>query len=61
VRDRDTVDSELRLLAAERRTIREQGIEPSSRPRSTECRAGDARQRPRDRKGDALAEVSRRG
>jgi hypothetical protein len=31
VRDLDTIDSELRLLAAVRRTIREQVIEPSSR------------------------------
>jgi hypothetical protein len=29
--DPDTIDSELRLLAAVRRTIREQGVEPSSR------------------------------
>jgi hypothetical protein len=31
MRDRDTVDAELRLLAAVRRSIREQGCEPSSR------------------------------
>ena len=31
MRDRDTIDAELRLLAAVRRSIREQGGEPSSR------------------------------
>jgi hypothetical protein len=31
MRDRETIDSELRLLAAERRSIRERGGEPSSR------------------------------
>jgi hypothetical protein len=31
MRDLDTIDSELRLLAAVRRTIRENGGEPSSR------------------------------
>jgi hypothetical protein len=31
MRDLDTIDSELRLITAVRRTIREQGIEPSSR------------------------------
>jgi len=31
VRDLDTIDSELRLITAVRRTIREQGVEPSSR------------------------------
>jgi hypothetical protein len=31
VRDLDTIDSELRLLAAVRRSIREHGVEPSSR------------------------------
>jgi len=31
VRDRETIDSELRLLAAVRRSIREHGGEPSSR------------------------------
>ncbi len=31
MRDLDTVDSELRLLAAVRRSIREHGGEPSSR------------------------------
>jgi hypothetical protein len=31
IRDLDTIDSELRLLAAVRRTIREHGGEPSSR------------------------------
>ena len=31
MRDRDTVDAELRLLAAVRAAIREQGGEPSSR------------------------------
>jgi hypothetical protein len=31
MRDRDATDSELRLLAAVRRSIREQGDEPSSR------------------------------
>jgi hypothetical protein len=31
MRDLDTVDSELRLLAAMRRSIREHGGEPSSR------------------------------
>ena len=31
VRDLDTVDFELRLLAAVRRSIREHGVEPSSR------------------------------
>jgi len=31
VRDLDTIDSELRLLAAVRRSIREHGGEPSSR------------------------------
>ena len=36
MRDRATIDSELRLLAAERRSIREQVGEPSSR-RSTSC------------------------
>ena len=30
MRDRETIDSELRLIAAVRRTIREQGGEPSS-------------------------------
>ena len=30
MRDRDTIDAELRLLAAVRRSIREQGGEPSS-------------------------------
>jgi len=30
MRDLDTVDSELRLLAAVRRTIRENGAQPSS-------------------------------
>jgi hypothetical protein len=30
-RDRDTIDSELRLLAAVRRSIREHGMEPTSR------------------------------
>jgi hypothetical protein len=30
-RDRETIDSELRLLAAVRRSIREHGGEPSSR------------------------------
>jgi hypothetical protein len=29
-RDRETIDSELRLLAAVRRSIREHGIEPSN-------------------------------
>jgi hypothetical protein len=31
MRDLDTIDSELRHITAVRRTIREQGIEPSSR------------------------------
>ena len=31
MRDRETIDSELRLLAAVRRSIREHGGEPSSR------------------------------
>ena len=31
MRDRDMIDAELRLLAAVRRSIREQGGEPSSR------------------------------
>jgi hypothetical protein len=31
MRDRDTIDAELRLLAAVRRSIREQGVEPSGR------------------------------
>jgi hypothetical protein len=31
VRDRETIDSELRLLAAVRRSMREHGGEPSSR------------------------------
>jgi hypothetical protein len=31
MRDLDTIDSELRLIAAVRRTIHEQGVEPSSR------------------------------
>jgi hypothetical protein len=31
VRDQETIDSELRLLAAGRRTVREYGIEPSNR------------------------------
>jgi hypothetical protein len=31
VRDRDTIDAELRLIAAVRRTIRENGVEPSIR------------------------------
>jgi hypothetical protein len=31
MRDRETIDSELRLLAAVRRSIREHGVEPSSR------------------------------
>jgi hypothetical protein len=31
MRDLDTIDCELRLITAVRRTIREQGIEPSSR------------------------------
>ena len=31
MRDRDTIDNELHLLAAVRRSIREQGGEPSSR------------------------------
>jgi len=31
VRDRETIDSELRLLAAVRRSIREHGGEPASR------------------------------
>jgi hypothetical protein len=31
VRDQETIDSELRLLAAVRRTVREYGIEPSNR------------------------------
>ena len=31
MRDLDTIDSELRHIIAVRRTIREQGIEPSSR------------------------------
>jgi hypothetical protein len=31
MRDLDTIDSERRLLAAERRSIREHGGEPSSR------------------------------
>jgi hypothetical protein len=31
MRDLETIDSELRLLAALRRSIREHGIEPSSR------------------------------
>jgi hypothetical protein len=31
MRDLDTIDSELRLLAAVRRSIREHGREPSSR------------------------------
>jgi hypothetical protein len=31
MRDLDTIDSELRLLAAVRRSIREHGDEPSSR------------------------------
>ncbi|MCU1701375.1 MAG: hypothetical protein JWR34_7438 [Mycobacterium sp.] len=31
MRDRDTIDAELRLLAAVRRPIREHGGEPSSR------------------------------
>ena len=34
MRDRETIHSELRLLAAERRSIREQGGEP---PRPTSC------------------------
>jgi hypothetical protein len=31
MRDIETIDSELRLIAAVRRSIREHGIEPSSR------------------------------
>jgi hypothetical protein len=31
VRDQETIDSELQLLAARRRTVREYGIEPSNR------------------------------
>jgi hypothetical protein len=31
VRERETIDADLRLLAAVRRSIREQGGEPSSR------------------------------
>ena len=33
MRDRDTIDAELRLLAAVRRSIRDHGGEPSSRQR----------------------------
>jgi hypothetical protein len=31
VRDQETIDAELRLIAAVRRSIREHGMEPSSR------------------------------
>jgi hypothetical protein len=48
MRDLDTIDAELRLPAAVRRTIREHGVEPSSR------RIDD---RPGDREGHYLADL----
>lgn len=49
MRDRDTIDAELRLLAAVRRTIREHAVEPPSR--RTTRRAKSRRQLGTKRRG----------